>query len=218
MGESRVYRVTTGTVGVILAGGQATRLQVQDGNKILPEGGKAFLAVDGVPLIERTVGLFAQVFARTIVVTNSPREYAHLSVDIITDKVPGKGPVAGLVAAFDETDNEDMFLVGCDMPFLELAPIMAMLDIHAASKETVLTVPKIDGKLEPLHAIYGRACAPVAEKLLADDTQKSALHVLFGQLPTRYVNAGELGIENGSQLFDNINTPDDIENLRVAAV
>jgi len=215
MGRSTVYRVTTGTVGVILAGGQATRLQVQDGKTLLPEGGKAFLTIDGVPLIERTIDLFAQVFDRTIIVTNSSGEHSHLPVDIVTDRVPGKGPVAGLVAAFDETGDEDIFLVGCDMPFLELEPIRAMIDIHTAGGETVLTIPKIDGNLEPLHAIYGRACAPVAGKLLADATRKAALHVLTAQVPTRYVNARELGIESGSQLFQNINTPDDIEKLRV---
>ena len=69
MGKSRVHRVGSGIVGIILAGGQATRLRARNGSTLVPEGGKAFLALDGVSLIERTIGLFDQVFDRILSAT-----------------------------------------------------------------------------------------------------------------------------------------------------
>ncbi len=48
--------------GVILSGGKNRRMGEN----------KAFLAVDGEPLIDRTVRLFRAVFKEVIIVTSSP--------------------------------------------------------------------------------------------------------------------------------------------------
>ncbi|PIU85851.1 MAG: molybdenum cofactor guanylyltransferase, partial [Deltaproteobacteria bacterium CG06_land_8_20_14_3_00_44_19] len=64
--------------GVILAGGKSKRMGTN----------KAFLEINGQRMIDQIVDIFKNTFEEVILVTNSPIEYLHLDLRIVTDLVP----------------------------------------------------------------------------------------------------------------------------------
>ena len=68
--------------GIILAGGKNSRMGVN----------KAFLPIDGIRLIEKTLDIYRQIFNEIIIVTNDPLSYTEFSETlIVTDIYKEKG-------------------------------------------------------------------------------------------------------------------------------
>lgn len=182
---------------VILAGGRSSRMGGSD---------KAFLRIDGRPIIERTISVLGKIFDDLVVVTHSPERYgAFVGVQITSDVFPGQGPLAGLHAGLRSARHTHCFVVACDMPFLRSEPIVYLSSLV---EEYEAVVPCWDGDVEPLHAFYARRLMPVAERLLVEG--KSALRDLLKLVRVRYVSEAELiKIPGAEETFRNVNTPAD---------
>ncbi|GIW42834.1 MAG: hypothetical protein KatS3mg077_0116 [Candidatus Binatia bacterium] len=167
---------------------------------------KAFLRINGRPIIERTIGVLGKIFDDVVVVTHSPERYgAFAGVRITSDIFPGQGPLAGLHAGLHHARHSHCFVVACDMPFLRSEPI---LHLSSLIEDYDAVVPRWDGDVEPLHAFYARRLVPVAERLLVDG--KSALRDLLQLVRVRYVSEMELTkIPGAEETFRNVNTPAD---------
>lgn len=146
--------------GVILSGGKNTRMGGRN---------KAFIEFEGERLIDRTARIFKALFKEVILVTNSPLDYLDQNVMIVTDIYKDKGALGGIHAGLFHATREKAFFAACDMPFLNLEFIKAMIDL-AENYEIVVPSPP-DG-LQPLHAVYSRKCLPVIEKLFTQDKLK----------------------------------------------
>jgi molybdopterin-guanine dinucleotide biosynthesis protein A len=73
-----------------------------------------------------------------------------------------------------------------------------------------VVIPRVSGWLEPLHAIYGKACLPAMGRLL-DQGQRQII-AFFDQVRVRYVEGDEVARYDPRHLsFVNINTPEDWE-------
>src|SRR5262245_30724404 len=97
----------------ILAGGLATRM-----------GGaaKALIPVNGVALIDRQVRVLAPIFPRllaAVAAKDDPAPYRARGLFVVTDRHPRCGPLAGLHAALEASRDAWLFVVACDMPFLD---------------------------------------------------------------------------------------------------
>ncbi len=104
---------------------------------------KAFVAVEGFPLIERVANVLGSVFHRVVLVTNSPDEYKHLRLPMFEDKVKGLGPLGGILTGLSVITEEAGFLVACDMPFLNAALICYMSQMRGTFH---VVVPRIRGR------------------------------------------------------------------------
>ena len=71
---------------VILAGGESRRMGRN----------KAFIDLDGVPLIERVIERVAPLCTEIILVTNDASAYAQFGRRIVADVYPGKGSLGGI--------------------------------------------------------------------------------------------------------------------------
>ena len=91
--------------GVILVGGKSSRYG----------SNKALAKLDGVPLIERVIGIMGRVFENLILITNTPDEYAHLGLPMHEDLVKGLGPIGGLYTGLTVMPDDAGFFVACDM-------------------------------------------------------------------------------------------------------
>ena len=61
---------------------------------------------------------------------------------------------------------------------------------------------------QPLHAVYGRSCIPVLEKLLKG---RASLHALLERVNTRYVEEAELmDLDPSLQSLLNVNSEEDL--------
>lgn len=161
--------------GVVLAGGQSRRMG-------LPKAG---LAIGGEPLLRRVAHRLLLAVPKVVVV--GPPELAELVPDlaVLQDLHPGIGPLAGIETGLLSVTAGLIFVVACDMPFLNPDLVRAMVEYAEADPETdlvALPAPKGGGEvtLEHLHAVYRRSCLPAVTRAVSSG--RYALHELFGQL------------------------------------
>ena len=96
---------------MILAGGKSIRMG-QD---------KAFIEVDGIPIILRIFAVLDRLFPETIIVANEEEPYGKLGIPVYSDLIPGQGALGGLYTGLVYSTFSYSFCVACDMPFLDRA-------------------------------------------------------------------------------------------------
>ena len=186
--------------GVLLAGGKNSRMGGRE---------KAFLPIDGSPLVERTLSVLQSLFAETLIVTNSPSSYIDISAPTTGDLFPNCGPLGGLHAALSHITTGGAFIVACDMPFLNGELIRWLLGQWGDEDALVAVVAD---RIEPLHAIYARKCLSTAEACLNAD--RLAIQDFLDTVHVRYVPENEFShIENATLSFHNVNTPNEFNAL-----
>lgn len=188
---------------VILAGGQSRRMGTN----------KAFLEVGSRSIIERLIEKVSLVGQEVILVTNTPDEYAHLDYPTVPDVYPGKGSLGGLYSGLRAVRNEYALVVACDMPFLN-ASLLRYMILLAPEYDAV--VPRTGQGIEPLHALYSKACLPAMEQVLQQDHLK--VISFYSQVHVRYVEQEEIEILDPEHLsFFNVNSTEDLEWARKVA-
>lgn len=186
--------------GVILAGGQSTRMGTN----------KALLPFEGQPLIARLADRFRTWFAQVIIVTNTPDTYAFLNLPMYSDRIPGLGPLGGLEAGLQASRFEHAFFCATDMPFVEEGLVRYMVGL---APDHDIVVPVLDGEYEPMHAVYARSCLPgITAKL---DARRLRLISIYEECRLRPVTEAEIQtFGDPERLFFNCNTPEDLERAR----
>jgi molybdopterin-guanine dinucleotide biosynthesis protein A len=183
--------------GVMLAGGKSSRMGQN----------KALMSLGGRRLIDRVASVLREVFRELLLVTNSPEVYADLSVPMVSDVFPDKGSLGGIYSAIYHASTPYCLIVACDMPFLNAA-VMRYLVEHMADYDVV--VPEIHGELQPLHAVYSKACLePIAHCLEANRLKVVGF---FPEVRVRTVTASELqSLDPELLAFQNLNTPEEFQ-------
>jgi molybdopterin-guanine dinucleotide biosynthesis protein A len=179
---------------IIMAGGSSSRMGAD----------KSMLPVEGRPMIERICGQLRGSFNQILISTNDTDKFAFLGERIVTDKVPGQGPLMGIVSALQVSDNELNFIVACDIPHVNLPFVRRMI---AEAKDADIAVPvNRDGKYEPLFAVYNKSALAAINEVLASGRRK--ISDVFDQCKIKYI---ELGDADG---LVNINTMVEYEKYR----
>jgi len=186
--------------GIILAGGESRRMGVN----------KALLTVGGQPLIRRVVDVVAQVADELIIVADQPGLYAHLGARVIKDILPGRGALGGIYSGLRGACHFHCLVVACDMPFLNLNLLRYMV---TCAPGWDIVIPRLHGWLEPLHALYSRACLDPIKKLFSEGNLK--IIDLLPEVRVRYLEAEEIELFDGQYLcFTNVNTPGELIRAR----
>jgi molybdenum cofactor guanylyltransferase len=188
--------------GIVLAGGENKRMGMD----------KAFLKLDGIPMIEHVLRSLKAVCRDIIIVTNSPQSYEAYGVVVVTDAFDMRGPLTGIYSGLQKSADEYNFVVACDMPFLN-PDLMAYMAGLAEGYDIV--VPAVDGMLEPLHAVYRKGLVPVIEAQIMQ--RKQRIRELFGNQRVRYVAEEEIDrFDPARKSFKNLNTPREYEEAACA--
>ena len=191
--------------GVILAGGKNSRMGGHD---------KAFLRLNGEPVFARTLALMRRCFPHVIVVSNTPEKYAGFAVEVVKDELPGLGPLGGLHAALGHVRQPYVFVVACDMPFLS-RPLLVELIARADQQDVV--IPLLDGRPEPMHAVYRRLASLQAIRAALAAGERRMISFL-DRVRVARVEAAELKRWDPElRSFFNTNTPADLEQARAIA-
>ena len=197
MSKSRKVKAS----GIVLAGGRSTRMQVN----------KAFTEVGGLKLIDNVLGKVSEVFDEVILVTNDPESYfcyADESVRIVSDLIPGKGPLSGIHAGLYCARYDVTLAAACDMPFLNMDLAVHMIDMLGDHDGVV---PRIGEYFLPLFAVYTRRCLPIIEESLLLDRLK--LSDIYESLDILYVNEKEIRrFGDPAVIFYNINNREDLKH------
>jgi molybdopterin-guanine dinucleotide biosynthesis protein A len=183
--------------GAILAGGKSSRMGQN----------KAFMSLGGHRLIDRVVHVLKDIFAELFLVTNTPDLYADLGMPMVSDVFPEKGALGGIYSAVYHASAPYCFVVACDMPFLQATVIRYLVE-HMADHDVV--IPDVYGEMQPLHAIYNKAClTPIRQRL---DANRLKVIGFFSDVQVRIVTADEiLPYDPPLRTFQNLNTPEEFQ-------
>ncbi|MBI2849373.1 MAG: molybdenum cofactor guanylyltransferase [Chloroflexi bacterium] len=188
---------------LILAGGRSTRLGLD----------KALLRFEGETLIERVVARLAPFSERVIIVTSlvGLERLKGLAQDgvthFVTDIFPEKGSLGGIYSGLVASNSFYSLAVACDMPFLSASLLQHMISLAEGFD---VVIPRVDGTLEPLHAVYSKNCLGPMRSLLKNNVLK--IIDFFPDVKVRYLEEVEIDPFDPDRLsFFNINTPADLE-------
>ncbi len=157
---------------------------------------KALLEIAGEPLVIRMAREVAAV-AASVTLVGDPKTYAGLGFDVIPDRYPGCGPLAGIDAALHHARHDWILVAACDMPVS--ARIWAELLGQTRHGFDVIMPVDAEGRLEPLAALYHRGCLSAVEKALAAERFK-VTDALAG------LRLSPVRLEGAA--FRNLNTPE----------
>lgn len=172
---------------------------------------KAVEPIGGEPLISRVIGRLSQVSQQTVVVVNSRQRAAELplpeSAKATVDIYPAGGSLGGIFTGLSAADGQWGIVVACDMPFLNIELFKHMLTLRDGFDAVV---PILDGRPEPTHAIYSRAClVPIERKLKANDLKIAGF---FDDVRVRFLPEEEVNRFDPEHLsFFNVNTQHDLD-------
>ena len=181
--------------GIVLSSGENQRMGTD----------KAFLNVDGMPMIEHILRELKSIFDKIIIVTNTPQLYTAYDAMVVTDAYDKRCPLTGIYSGLLRTTDEYNFVVACDMPFLKSGLISYMMGLAEGFD---IVVPRIGEMLEPLHAVYCRGLLPIMENRIQQD--KRQIQGIFSEtrVRVRYVTDSEIDRHDQERRsFMNLNTP-----------
>lgn len=178
---------------------------------------KAAMVFAGETLLRRAVGRLAAAVDETLVVGPETLQPLVPDVRVVPDLVPGVGPLGGLYTALRSTTSARVFLVACDMPFVQPGLVRAMLAASVANQGAEAVILGDQGRVQPLHAVYTRACLPAVERSLSSDDH--SLRSLLSRLSVLTMDAETVRREDPHGISAiNVNTPEDWQAaLRLAA-
>jgi len=190
--------------GVVLAGGKSKRMGYD----------KAFLEVGEVAMIKQVASELKKVCNEVLIAGGIKEQGELLGLQVIPDRIPGRGPLSGIHAALGAAKNPKCLVTACDMPFVTAA--LARFMITQADGYDV-AVPTHGIHLQPLFAVYDRNCEGPIEQSLLNNIRKVV--DFYPLVRVNYVNEKYLrAIADIDFAFFNVNTPDDLKKARTMAV
>jgi molybdenum cofactor guanylyltransferase len=127
----------------ILAGGQSTRMGRD----------KALLEWHGRPLIEHALEKLRALNTRPRILGTRPD--LERFAPVIPDNIPGHGPLGGIEAALNLTDTDLNLFLPVDLPLLPVEFLRWLLS-RTALTQAAAAIPQIEGRPQPLCAVYHR--------------------------------------------------------------
>jgi molybdopterin-guanine dinucleotide biosynthesis protein A len=178
---------------VILVGGKSSRMGRP----------KALLPFAGEPLIAHVVRRLKSLFPEIIVVAAPDQELPELSAVLVRDDIAYQGPVSGIYHGLNAATRDVCFVTSCDAPFLNIELIAYLLS-QIAQYDVV--VPRWQERLQPLHAAYRKAVAPLLKQQLERGELRPVF--LYDKVRTRKIHEAEIRrLDPDGLSFLNMNSP-----------
>lgn len=186
--------------GLVLAGGASQRMGRD----------KAFLELDGQPLIQIVLERMLDVCSEVLIVSGDVAPYAGLGVPVVQDRFPDVGVLGGLHAGLRAASADLSLAVGCDMPFLN-PDLLRAFAAWAAGVDVALL--RRGENVEPLHAAYRRTCLPAMEAAIR--AGKRRIISFFPWVRVRCVTEDQVRpLDPHLTSFRNVNTPQEWQSAR----
>ncbi|QGQ98718.1 molybdenum cofactor guanylyltransferase [Paenibacillus psychroresistens] len=128
---------------------------------------KSKIFLEHTPWLQDQIKIMRTLCSEIIVVTQEPKPFYQVldvGVRLITDCLPGKGPLSCLFAGFSLAQFHDVWVVNGEHPFLNVSAVEQLLDRKRSGYDAA--IPMVNDVLYPLHGVYDRRCAAKALPLL----------------------------------------------------
>jgi len=192
----------TNVTGILLAGGKSRRMGVD----------KRFVHIGERTLLESSLEVLRSVFRKILIVIAQDSADLAANAPVIRDLVPDCGNLGGLYTGLKQATTDDVFVVACDMPFLDSKTIRYFTDLKG---DADVVMANLHNQLHPMHALYSRRCLSVIEGMIAADQLKIQDMLRHPSLRVRIVTEVDLkAIDPDGRSFRNVNTPADLEAAR----
>jgi len=189
---------------------------------------KAWIEIEGVPMIERVVAAARPAVGRLGIIINAANpqveRYEKLAgsrdAELIFDLRDHLGPLGGIHTALTHCGaSESALILACDLPFITTEFLSFLCDIHqdanlqsSTSKgrnPQSVTVPLDQSdRLQPLAAIYDQSLETTIGQMLAADELK--VDLLYSRVSTRQAGFAEFAhLPDAERFFINVNTPEE---------
>lgn len=181
--------------GGILIGGGASRMGSP----------KQMMERRGTPVLE-TIAAALELHTGRVVLLGAgpvPDRCAHLTR--LPDPPGTAGPIAAMVAAMRWAPAAAWVFASCDLPLLRAEAVAWLVNQRAPGRWAIL--PRRDGTLEPLLALYEPQLQPAVEAAIDRDRLAPRLLAEHGSVMTPEPPAAI------AACWTNINTPDDLARL-----
>ena len=186
--------------GVVLAGGKSKRMGMD----------KRHLSVHGKPLLDRVTSVLLELFPEVLLVlAEEDISRQDNRIRIVTDLIPDCAAVGGLYTGLYHSRYPRVFVVACDMPFINPAVIGLFLQKIDA---TDIVVAQLVTGLQPLHGLYSKQCLPILKEMI--DARDLRLQNIADKPGLTVHRVPETEIKClDPQLFSflNLNSPADLE-------
>ncbi len=181
----------TKIIGVILAGGQARRMNHQD---------KGLVCYRDRPLVSYAITALAPLVHETIINANRHHEqYQAFGLRVVADQTDSfDGPLAGILTAMIHSDAEVLLIVPCDAPLVTTQHLQKLLTVRADLNADIAVA--FDG--ERLHPVFLAIKTSLQESLqhyLASGERKV-------QAWLAQHNTVQVDFSDTPEVFTNINT------------
>jgi molybdopterin-guanine dinucleotide biosynthesis protein A len=189
--------INSDVTGVILAGGQARRMGGKD---------KGLIRLNDKPMIEYIIAAFKPQTSKLLINANRNHEvYSSYGIEIIADNLSGFcGPLAGMASALQTIKTEYMVTAPCDSPFIP-ADLVQRLATAIENESADISVAHNGDRIQPVFCMLKKSLAQSLNGYLAKGERKI----------DRWFEQHNYAVADFSDVpttFDNINTPEDIEN------
>ena len=187
--------------GVVLAGGRSSRMGSD----------KALLTLRGRRLVDHAVDVLHACCDQVLVASGDDRRLDALDVRQVADAVSGAGPLGGILAGLEQARHPLVAVLAVDLP--RASPDVFRLLARRGTASPVVA-PRVDGRLQPLHAIWATASAPALRDLL--DAGIRSVVAAAEALGVDAIDAEECAAVTGGVAFaSNLNRIEDLEELQM---
>lgn len=182
------------TAAVILAGGMSRRMGRD----------KAALPFGEETMLSHLVNTYRPHFDMIAVSLNTAGRFDTAGALEVVDHHPGNGPMAGLEAAFLETDADVIFLTGTDLPLGDPALAKHLLELRG--DYDVCLIRSAKGP-EPLFAVYSSSCLPAVQNAL--ENGRRSMFSMLQDVRTLEIPAEDLTQFDVQKVLTNVNDPEE---------
>lgn len=180
------------TEAFVLAGGKSSRMGKDKGMVLLK----------GKPMVSYILETLKETGIPVNIIANDPA-YRTFEVPVYADVVAEKGPMGGLLTAFENTKADVVLLVSCDMPFLNHEAVNQLLKM--ADQDTIIVASVVE-RINPLFALY-----PMSLKQeIGNRIQEGRLKMTDFVLENKHTLVPSLDRES-PLLFRNINDEEELK-------
>jgi molybdopterin-guanine dinucleotide biosynthesis protein A len=190
--------------GFILAGGASSRMGRE----------KALLEFGGEPLIVRAARLL-EPLTGSLTIIGPPQHFAALGLNAVPDDHEAFGPLGGIATALRVTTQPWNLIIGCDLPYLTQEWLEFLIQ-RALESSAAAVMPEGPEGAEPLCAMYHKHAEAQISAALGRGIRK-VTHGLAGIVVVKLAPHEWKAFDSEGQLFKNINTPADFEELRASS-